>query len=359
MPGAMQPFLPIDEILTRPVPQDGELVARGSESIGSSREGREILGARVGGGPLHVSLIGGCHADEPVGPETLARLLAFLLSLPTGHPLIRDLTWSVVPHVNPDGRERNRVWSESRLDAADSTGRANFVFDLPAYLRGAVRELPGDDIEFGFPATPADDGARIENQAVARFLRPSAPFHLHGSFHGMGFAPGPWFLLEPSWIDRTTPLRKSLRRQVRQMGLVPFDIDRGGEKGFHRIDEGFSTRPDSEAMKNYFRQRRDRETAARFRPSSMEYVRSLGGDPLTFVTEMPLFLLPAEKANIAIAKTAPGSLRDRLQSMAAGSSDRAVRTEASRMGIRPMPIGDQARLQLAFLDQALQAAVHG
>ena len=36
----------------------------------------------------------------------------------------------------------------------------------------------------------------------------------------------------------------------------------------------------------------DPATAALFRPSSMEHVRALGGDPLTLVSEMPLFITP-------------------------------------------------------------------
>lgn len=31
--------------------------------LGTSREGRPILGARIGRGATRVSLIGGCHAD--------------------------------------------------------------------------------------------------------------------------------------------------------------------------------------------------------------------------------------------------------------------------------------------------------
>ena len=41
------------------------------------------------------------------------------------------------------------------------------------------------------------------------------------------------------------------------------DVDRGGEKGFSRIDRGFTTRPDSRAMAAYFLARDDPETAAK------------------------------------------------------------------------------------------------
>ena len=70
--------------------------------IGCSREGRPISAYRIGDGPRRVSLIGGCHADEPVGPRFLRRLVRFLAG-PGGTVLRKAATWFVVPHVNPDG----------------------------------------------------------------------------------------------------------------------------------------------------------------------------------------------------------------------------------------------------------------
>ena len=45
------------------------------DSIGDSREGRPIKAFRLGAGPCRVSLLGGCHADEPVGPLLLRHLV--------------------------------------------------------------------------------------------------------------------------------------------------------------------------------------------------------------------------------------------------------------------------------------------
>jgi zinc carboxypeptidase len=338
--------IPIEEILSfdaEPPPEP---------PIGRSREERDISGHVLGRGDLHVSLIGGCHADEPVGPAMLRLLAAFLWTRQEDDPLLAAATWYVVPHVNPDGEAKNAAWSAATVPAVDHRGAADHAFDLALYLRGAVREKPGDDVEFGFPRSGEDAGARPENRAVAAFLARGAPFHLHGSFHGMGFASGPWFLLEPAWIDRTAKLRHAVRERVGAMGYHPFDVDRGGEKGFHRIDRGFTTRPDSRAMIAYFEERGDPETAARFRPSSMECVRSLGGDPLTLVSEMPLFLRP-------LAAGESGRPDDprftawlgRLSAL----PPEQVRAEAARSGVRGMPIRDQMRLQLAFLEAALAA----
>ncbi len=128
------------------------------------------------------------------------------------------------------------------------------------------------------------------------------------------------------------------------------------------IDEGFTTRPDSGAMRRHFLDRGDPETAALFRPSSMEHVRSLGGDPLTFVSEMPLFLLPPPGAPCDFPDPATGTegrvaFHRWLADLLAGRSAAEAARAAARHGIRPMPIRDQARLQLEFLDAVLAAAL--
>lgn len=347
--------LPIDEILAQP-PVDA---ATGVE-IGRSRGGRPIRGFRFGEGATRVTLIGGCHADEPVGPQTLRRLVGHLGDAPADDPLLTHVSWWVVPHVHPDGEERNRAWWRRQVPVVDSRGAADVACDLKAYLEGVERDVPGDDIEFGFPRDDSDRGARPENLAVAGFLREAGPVDLHGSFHGMDFAPGPWFLIERSWSERTVGVRDRLRSAVRDAGYAPYDVDRRGEKGFWRIDEGFTSRPDSRAMRRHFEARGDRETARLFRPSSMEHVRSLGGDPLTFVSEMPLFLRPSDgDPRLAglpshLAGT-DGRLRLQgwLREMAANLSAEEMLGRAARRGIRPMPIRDQARLQLEFLSQCL------
>ncbi len=355
--------------------------------LGASRQGRDITGYRIGSGPRSISLIAGCHADEPVGPAMLDRLTAWLLELPASAPLVSRFTWFLVPHVNPDGEARNASWTDSAFGEGTDPIAADAGIDLGHYLARAVREPPGDDVEFGFPrgvrprsrTTPRpvglgreaepeasgsrgggddDDGARPENRAVAAFLRRGAPFSLHASFHGMCFAAGPWFLIEAAWIERTAAMRQRLRRRVRELGYRLHDVDRGGEKGFHRIDEGFTTRPDSRPMAAHFEALGDPATAALFRPSSMEHVRSLGGDPLTLVSEMPLFLVPDKHYGSVGAPPArrsgnvvtPAVVRE----LSAAPWDR-MRSLAAERGIEPMPIVDQMRLQLEFLQAGLEA----
>jgi len=357
--------LPIDRILSA-----RGLRAPAGTVIGRSRRGRPLLGFRFGRGDRAVSLIGGAHADEPVGPEMLRRLVGFLGGLPPTDPLLAQWSWHVVPHINPDGAAVNAGWASSTLPVLDHRGDPDRGYRFSSYFESAVREAPGDDLEFGFPRgmeTEDDRGARPEALAVAAFLRAGAPFVLHGSFHSMAFGAGPWFLLEPAWIDRTARLRDRLRAHVRGLGYRLHDVDRQGEKGFRRIDEGFCTRPDSGAMRRYFLDRDEPTMAARFRPSSMEFVRSLGGDPLTLVSEMPLFLVPVTTqpgGSEGFGEERPPlpmdlSSRRRFSAWALRvhreqgpeTLDRSV----AQLGIRAMALRDQMALQLAYLDEALAA----
>jgi hypothetical protein len=347
------PTLPIEEILRHRAA--GRTPS--GQAIGHSRDGLPILGFQYGSGEVSISLIGGCHADEPVGPAMLRLLCSFLEGVRENHEILTRYRWFVVPHLNPDGEHRNDAWSEVTVATRDHLGVPDLGFELPTYVQEVVRELPGNDIEFGFPRDADDLEARPENRAVASFLADGAPFALHGSFHGMDFAPGPWFLIESGWRDRTLELRDNLREAVRSHGYALFDIDRGGEKGFFRIDAGFTTRPDSEAMRAHFLELGDHATAELFRPSSMEYVRSLGGDPFTMVSEMPLFLLPLDHDLPATPVGTEGRLEFHawLQRMIDEKGREGAQLEAERLGLRPMPIRDQMRLQLAFLNEGIAA----
>ncbi len=385
------PTLDVERILTTTAstplyqPLDA-LPSRGQQQLGESRQGRPIFGWHLGTGLLRVSLIAGCHADEPVGPAMLERLVAYLASLPADAPELTKVSWCLVPHANPDGDAANAAWREALLPAAKNDLRRGY--DLNAYLDGAIRELPGDDVEFGFPSSAIDTRARPENRAIASFLRTSAeahgPFALHASFHGMAFAAGPWFLVEATWAgmrvidepgpDRTLELRRRLRETVENLGYRLHDVDRGGEKGFFRIEEGFCTRPDSRAMRTHFEARGEPELAARFRPSSMEFVRALGAetsvpDPLTLVSEMPLFLLPApvpasnepDKSTLEMPDPTgtEGMARFKLwlhQRRRQATDAAAFRADLAAHGVVPMPLDDQMRLQLAFLNEGLRAS---
>jgi hypothetical protein len=325
--------------------------------LGRSREGRPVHAygfGQAGRGAPRVSLLAGCHADEPVGPRLLRQLVAYLASLDPEDPLVADLEWWIVPHINPDGEARNRAWQTAEPES----------YDLASYLRAAVRELPGDDIEFGFPRDARDAGARPENRCVYDWWSTAAgPFSLHVSLHGMAVAAGPWFLLDRAWVSRCTALMARCRDRTRALGYRLHDVERLGEKGFERIERGFCTRPDSGAMRAYFEERGDLETARLFRPSSMETVRSLagalGGDALTLVSEMPLFLIPGVGERLGPPDPAAERWRTMIESwreaLASGESAQGVREEAATAGARPMPVKDQMTLQWELITAGVEA----
>jgi hypothetical protein len=339
----------IGEILsTRPVAPCAGTV------LGRSRQGRAVRGFRFGTGARRISLLAGCHADEPVGPLMLRHFLAYLSQLAPDDIMLTDYQWWIAPHINPDGEARNRRWYHDRVE----------VFDLLAYLSYQIRELPGDDIEFGFPRNSEDTQARPENRAVYEWWRTAAGhFALHVSLHGMGFAAGPWFLIEPAWRDRCDSLKQRCMSRVDELGYSLHDVEREGEKGFFRIQRGFCTRPDSNSMRAYFMKQGDRVTAELFRPSSMETIRALGGDPLTLVSEMPLFLTPGVGERIGPPDTAAAEWKtriDRWRSMLTkDGTDDDLRREADEAGLRPMPIRDQMELQLTFVFAGIDLVTAG
>jgi hypothetical protein len=91
----------------------------------------------------------------------------------------------------------------------------------------------------------------------------------------------------------------------------------------------------------------------------METIRALGGDPLTLVTEMPLFLLPGVGEVLGPPDPAAERWKRRIEKWKVelrsepGEAD-AVREEASRQGLVAMPIRDQMQLQWVFIAAGLE-----
>jgi hypothetical protein len=313
-------------------------------TIGESEEGRPIDAVVLGTGERHVSLIAGNHADEPVGPETLRSLTRAV----TDHPdrfegLLQRFTFYVVPHTNPDGEHRNRPWIQAWPD-------------VRAYLRHVSRELPGRDLEFGFPSM------RAENEAVSTFLKPHAPFDLHASLHGMSVSEGALLLINRPWTYRSEDLQDGYRHASAEAGLDLHDHNRKGEKGFFWIDPGIQTTPRGEAMRSYFRSIGDDDMASRFHDSSMEMVMGWGGDPLCLVTELPLWVLTDGPTSVD-ASDHPHrpvryeAFRDRfahLRHRDVGDEDDAVADLLNTFSLEPLPPSVAMRLQLTALSLALE-----
>ena len=304
------------------------------KNIGASRDGQAMFGLKVGRGEKHVSIIAGSHADEPIGPLT-AQLLPLVLR-DSFSDLLDAYTFYIVPQMNPDGADNNRAWFADPPDFAQ-------------YVMSAIRETPGDDIEFCF----GDDG-RPENLAAMAFLREGAPLAAHFSLHGMGFAEGAWFLVCKEWADRAAPYMDVLEGFVRRMQFPLHDIERNGEKGFNRIRKGFCTTPTSVAMREFFEAQNDNAMAEKFLPSSMEFVQSLGGDPMCVVTEMPLFGIG--KRGTSLDESMSSKFRDELieiRAMDSAKRDDALLDLSFRYEVGPVSVQFQVRSQIAAIIYAL------
>ena len=105
-------------------------------------------------------------------------------------------------------------------------------------------------------------------------------------------------------------------------------------------------------MRAFFEARDDKETAALFRSSSMEYVRSLGGDPLCYVTELPLFLV----GDMPPGRGSQQVISELRQRIARGEDAGA---DIKRLGLRILPLAAALRMQLRTLSAALEQVVAG
>lgn len=329
----------IEEILKQPY-----LLPDGNE-IGKSIEERSIQGFVLGHGPKKTSLIAGNHADEPIGPLLLKKLVNFLRNLDENHEILKQHSFYIVPHANPDGEARNLKWYSYEDKETN----------LAEYLRHVIRELPGEDMEFGYPIKNEIEALRPENLAIYEFWeKAESPFHLHVSLHGMGKSTGAWYLIDSAWKNRTDALQQKCVIRTKDLGYSLHDLNRNGEKGFYRIAEGFCTRPDSQEMRMHFMSLGDFDVANKFHPSSMESIRSLGGDCLTLVSEMPLFLFPNQERELKwpdqflINWNNQFALWKSLL-ITEQMSDVNVVHAAHSFGLRAMSWEDQMRLQWQFI----------
>ncbi len=310
-----------------------------SHIIGHSEKGEPILGFVFGHGPVTVSLVAGAHADEPVGPNTLYRLVLEIHDSPRRFgALLEQFRFLVIPHVNPDG------------DAANTSWIARWP-ELAPFLAGMKREPPGRDVEFGYP------DMRPENCAASAFWERSGPVQLHFSLHGMQFSEGFLLLVNDEWEDRSRTWRDGFARMMRTEGLLPHDHDRGGDKGFNYMGPGFTSTPKGTAMRDFFLKEGDPETASLFHQSSMEFHLERNPGALCMVTELPLFLVdnsgrPGIPENYLAMKQEWAALEEQGREPGPGHVDRLV----EKYGIRPLPLGMAMRLQRRTVRGAMDLA---
>lgn len=306
--------------------------------LGLSQEGREIIAVSFGIGPKNISVISGSHSDEPVGSETLLNILRSISQNEAAFSkLLSTFTFHVIPHVNLDGEVKNLKWMENWPN-------------IESFLTGVYRELPGNDIEFGYP------DLREENKIIANFLASIGKIDLHISLHGMAFAEGAMLLIKENWISRTELIRAQFIRLLKDEKFPIHDHNRHGEKGFTYIAPGFATTPNSIAMKEHFCLHNDFEMVSKFQMSSMEFVDTLKSKPLCLVTEIPLFLLKSKKhqtkSGFPTAYLEFLKIKPLIQHKLLGG--KSIQKDIEDFQILPVAIQKAMKIQTAVIDFGLQ-----
>lgn len=316
----------------------------GFYEIGLSQEGHKLFGIKIGTGAMKVSLIAGCNADEPIGPYMIKCFLAWLKQSSSGNELLKKWTFYIIPQMNPDGALRNKNWTTLPLS-------------LKLFLEKSDRDLPGEDLEFGFPESTENTNIRPENKAAIDFLGGHGSYHAHFSLHNLSIGGGVWFLIGKNHSGDCFQLQAKLKGISEKFNVPLYDIDRKGEKGFFRLSAGFSTTPSSILIKKYLADHNHLDWSEKIHSSSMEFIENLGGEPLTLVSEIPYFLCPKLKSiKTEDEQKLKQFLQNELQRSAIelkeGSQD-LYNNIMEIWDIQPIPFNDQIRLQFRTILCAL------
>ncbi|OEI69148.1 M14 family zinc carboxypeptidase [Curtobacterium sp. ER1/6] len=103
--------------------------------IGTSRLGEPLHSYRIGSGSHAAVVVGGVHPNEPIGSWTALHLATWLLA---GGTEELDVTWHVVPTIDPDGMRLNEAWFDD-------------PYDRVHYARHFYRPAPDSQVEWTFP----------------------------------------------------------------------------------------------------------------------------------------------------------------------------------------------------------------
>lgn len=142
-------------------------------SIGDTNEGRPVLAARLGHGPVRIQYVTQQHGDEPLGtPAAVEFLRTVGVPNTVWHRwLLSRITLDVVVRANPDGHQRDWRFNYDP-DADPEYGEKGKGYDINRYHNPSV--APEDN--------PATEAAHIQ-RAYAEF-RPhiAMDYHMQGRY---------------------------------------------------------------------------------------------------------------------------------------------------------------------------------
>jgi hypothetical protein len=295
--------------------------------VGSSEKGKSLQAFTFGHGRQNVYMAAGHHSDEPLGPHTLRALI-----LQHEHWLSAELkerySFTIIPHVNLDGEGINAQWIQN-CSARESL------------LNKPMRELPGRDMEFAYP------NRRRETTAVTEYLKGCGPMDLYLNLHGMLLSEGA-LLLMAHHDKRYKNIKERFGERAGDLHWKLHDHDRKGDKGFDYFGAGFTSTPRGQAMREHFLAKGDPAMADKFGQSSMEFVQSLGGDPMMLVSEIPLFRMSKFHHNV---EGVPQDLLDYKAKMMDNEADLSEAME--HWGIESVSLENGMAWHLLIIEAAL------
>lgn len=142
-------------------------------AIGTSNQGRPVLNATVGDGPLRLMYITQQHGNEPLGTPAALKLLEELATGPgrAERELLDRVTLDIVVRANPDGHELDQRYNHDP-DADPEYGAPGKGYDPNRYHDPAL--APGDN--------PVPEAAAVRRRYEAFDPHLVVDYHMQGRY---------------------------------------------------------------------------------------------------------------------------------------------------------------------------------
>lgn len=129
-------FCSVDDLvaLAKQLATNNQFVVK---EVGVSDKGEPIHHIKYGKGAIKALIVGGPHADEPIGSLTVYSLLT-LLRDKNVDLLLQDVEWNIIPCIDPDGAKLNEGWSQK-------------PFSFDNFMRFFHKQNLKDQVDGSFP----------------------------------------------------------------------------------------------------------------------------------------------------------------------------------------------------------------